>query len=457
MRPARLALTTRPQYWMCSFCRRRGSHLILNPAGLTSTVTSTSPGPAITSMPKSPLYASKPESSTYLAASANNTKVSGHLCPPLCALHCLQRKLSYSECIRPNSSLELHSARQSSLDLQKTPSIVVSSGLKPSQAALPPHQPPVTSGPTNGPECLYFDSAKAPPSESGQFVPPDDPSKTPASGLSPNGNNARPRIYSLSDDEEFLSDDEDEEDEELELEDEEEEEANLGEETFRAGGASGEESRYDPFLQESHLFAYASGKKRARKLRKGNHTSSGSPHKEYSEYGEHYGHQVGGPSHGTLASVPVETLKRQRSTKKKKKKVSQQSLYNSDDELINYSGNKVGGWDGFVLLADRLPLQEDSVFEPSTCSATFGAGRPSADPVPFPSGPHSTLSYQPYPSMASSAIARIISPKPSRQVIASKWVRLSRKAGSFSRTGCPESFYGKQQRSSESSDISDFR
>src|SRR5699024_2287012 len=77
-------------------------------------------------------------------------------------------------------------------------------------------------------------------------------------------------------------------------------------------------------------------KKRNRKIRNGNGTvAAGSPHG--TDYADYYG--IGGPpSHGTLASVPVETLKRQRSTKKKKKKKaagrSHHTMYNSDDELM---------------------------------------------------------------------------------------------------------------------------
>lgn len=50
---------------------------------------------------------------------------------------------------------------------------------------------------------------------------------------------------------------------------------------------------------------------------------------------------IGGPSHGTLASVPAETLKRRRSSKQKKKKSPHAGQsYNSDDELMTSSAAK---------------------------------------------------------------------------------------------------------------------
>lgn len=50
---------------------------------------------------------------------------------------------------------------------------------------------------------------------------------------------------------------------------------------------------------------------------------------------------IGGPSHGTLASVPAETLKRRRSSKRKKKKSPHAGQsYNSDDELMTSSAAK---------------------------------------------------------------------------------------------------------------------
>lgn len=159
--------------------------------------------------------------------------------------------------------------------------------------------------------------------------------------LSPSGNNGRPRIYSLSDDEEFLSDEEDDEEEDEELDDnieegEDEEENRAGRDDLLSQHKLYElDSRCSASNGKSPIFT-SNGKKRA-KTRKNSHLGLTSPHKDYAD---HYGHVVGGPSHGTLASVPVETLKRQRSAKKKKKKLSPFSC-NSDDELINYSTNKV--------------------------------------------------------------------------------------------------------------------
>lgn len=61
-----------------------------------------------------------------------------------------------------------------------------------------------------------------------------------------------------------------------------------------------------------------------------------SPHKD-----DAYIHMIGGPSHGTLASVPAETLKRRRSSKRKKKKSPHAGQsYNSDDELMTSSAAK---------------------------------------------------------------------------------------------------------------------
>lgn len=319
------------KYWMCSFCRRRGSSLVITTTGMSSTSTTlTTSGTVDRTQGESLRMATSPTPS-----SGGDT---------LQVAATTKRKSSFSEFTRVAAAEKIEQPRQNSLDLQRSFPTVRKLSTHQVQPAVGSQKQPLPQ-----PIILVKDMTNE-TSQPTTSLPKSsiEPKDANGSVLSPGGN-ARPRIYSLSDDEELLSDDDNDEDDEEELGDEDEEIEVEDEDE------EGEEDEDEEMLQlyniekskdiigsfrastSAGVVKRVTGNKKTKKVKKTKCTKLksmvGSPNEPAEDE-----YVVGGQSHGTLASMPAESLKRRRSSKRKKKKkaaaAAQNTSFNSDDELF---------------------------------------------------------------------------------------------------------------------------
>lgn len=324
------------KYWMCSFCRRRGSSLVITTAGMNTT-------------------SSTLTTSTSFKVSASPTTSTGG--DTLQVATPTKRKSSFSEFTRVVATEKIEQPRQNSLDLQRSfPLVRKLSSHQVQPTVSPAQQPQQHQQQLPQPIILIKDMTNEISSQptSSLLTSCIETKEVNSKVLSPGGN-ARPRIYSLSDDEELLSDDDNDEDdeelgdedEEIDVEDEDEEEDEEDEEMLQLYNIEKSKDIIGTF--KSSLTTSASVGKRGASNKKTKKTNKNKNNKLKSLVGSpnepaEDEYIVGGQSHGTLASMPAECLKRRRSSKRKKKKkaaaAAQNTSFNSDDELFTSKPNE---------------------------------------------------------------------------------------------------------------------